>query len=251
MKSFKELFSKQAGDYARFRPTYPENLFRYLASLTKEHSATWDCATGNGQAAVALTPYYDRVIATDSSTSQIDQARPHPKVEYQIALAEDSGISSGSIDLIAVAQALHWFDPDQFYAEIRRVAKPSGSIIAVWCYALMEITPAVDQVIKRYYHGVIGKYWEPERRLVEEGYRGLPFPFGEITPPEFSMEADWSFDHLMGYLGTWSATQTAIHLEGKNLLDTIRTELKEAWGPGESMKRVRWPLFVRVGSIRK
>lgn len=249
--SFKELFSRQAGDYAQFRPTYPEELFRYLASLTEEHSDAWDCGTGNGQAAIALAQYYDRVIGIDPSADQVAHARPHPKVEYRIAPAEDSAISAGSIDLIVAVQALHWFDLDKFYAEVQRVAKPSGSIIAVWCYGLMEITPAVDRVVSRYYHNVIGKYWEPERRLVEQGYRGIPFPFEEIVPPEFSMRADWTFDHLVGYLNTWSATQTAIRLEGANPIELIRAELREAWGDIGGMERVRWPLFVRVGSIRK
>ena len=249
--SFKELFSKQANDYARFRPTYPEDLFGYLASLTEEHSCAWDCGTGNGQAAIALAHYYDRVIGTDPSADQIAHARPHPKVEYRIAPAEDSAISAERVALIVVAQALHWFDLDKFYAEVQRVAKPSGSIIAVWCYGLMEITPAVDQIISRYYHNVIGKYWEPERQLVEQGYRGIPFPFHEIATPEFLMEATWTFNHFLGYLNTWSATQAAIRSEGVNPLGAIRTELCEAWGHVEMERQIRWPLFVRVGSIRK
>lgn len=245
------LFSRQANDYARFRPTYPEDLFGYLASLTEEHSCAWDCGTGNGQAAIALARYYDRVIGTDPSADQIAHAQLHPKVEYRVAPAEDSRISAKSADLVTVAQALHWFDLDKFYEEVQRVAKSSGSIIAVWCYGLMEITPAVDQIIRRYYHDVIGKYWEPERRLVEQGYRGIPFPFQEIAPPEFLMEADWTFDHLLGYLGTWSATQAAIRSEGVNPLDTIRAELREAWGDVEVTRQIRWPLFARIGSIIK
>lgn len=245
------LFSKQANDYARFRPTYPEDLFGYVASLTEEHSCAWDCGTGNGQAAIALAHYYDRVIGTDPNADQVAHARSHPKVEYRIAPAEGSAISAESSDLIVAAQALHWFDLGKFYAEVQRVAKSSGSIIAVWCYGLMEITPAVDQIISRYYHNVIGKYWEMERRWVEQGYRGLPFPFEEIMPPEFSMEADWILDHLLGYLNTWSATQTAIRLEGANPIDLIRAELREAWGHVEMKRQIRWPLFVRIGRINK
>ena len=249
--SFKELFSRQAADYAQFRPTYPEELFRYLASLTKEHLCAWDCGTGSGQAAIALASYCSRIIGTDPSADQIAHARRHPKVEYRIAPAEDSAISAGSVDLTVVAQALHWFDLGKFYTEVQRVSKPSGSIIAVWCYALMEITPAVDRVIHRYYYDVIGKYWEPERRWVEQGYRGISFPFEEIVPPEFSMTAEWTFDHLVGYINTWSATQTALRLEEVNPLDSTRMELREAWGEIEGTKRVRWPLFIRVGSIKK
>jgi len=131
------------------------------------------------------------------------------------------------------------------------MAKPSGSIIAVWCYGLMEITPAVDQIVHRYYHDVIGKYWEPERRLVEQGCGEIPFPFQEITAPEFLMEATWTFGHLLGYLGTWSAAQAAIRSEGWGPLEGIRVELQGAWGPEKLARRIRWPLFVRAGRISK
>ena len=194
----KELFSNQANDYARFRPSYPADLFRSLASLTKGHSCAWDCGTGNGQAATTLVHYYGRIIATDPSADQITHAQTHPKVEYGTASAENSGISAESIDLIVAAQALHWFDLDKSYAEVRRVAKTTGSVIAAWCYSSLEVTPAVDRVVNRYYRDVVGKYWEPERRLVEQGYRGIPFPFQEIVAPEFLMETDWVFDHLVG-----------------------------------------------------
>ena len=175
---FKDFFSEQATGYARYRPTYPEDLFRYLASLTPEHTCAWDCGAGSGQAAVGLVPYYGQVIATDPSKEQLAQASPHPKVNFQVASAEDSGIPSNSVDLIVAGQALHWFDLQGFYAEVRRITKPSGSIIAVWCYALAEIAPAVDAVTWRYYHDVVGKYWGPERRLVEQCYRGI----SEVLP---------------------------------------------------------------------
>lgn len=244
----KELFSTQAGAYARFRPTYPAELFQYLASLTSGHKCAWDCGTGSGQAAIALAHYYDRVVATDPSAEQLAHAQRHAKVDYRVATAEASGIPSTSVDLIVVAQALHWFDHERFYAEVRRVAKPSGSVFAAWCYSLMEVAPAVDRIVHRYYHEIVGPYWEPERRWVEQGYQSLPFPFDEVAPPPFRMEADWNFDRLMGYLGTWSATQAAIRAESRNPLDALRQELQTAWG-SDAAKRVRWPLFLRVGRI--
>ena len=72
----KDHFSGHADRYEAFRPTYPDALFLYLSSLCTRRDLGWDCATGNGQAAVALAPYFSAIIATDASQKQIDHARP-------------------------------------------------------------------------------------------------------------------------------------------------------------------------------
>ncbi len=140
---FKDHFSKQATDYAKFRPRYPQKLFDYLGRIAPNRRVAWDCGTGNGQAAVGLALVFDRVIATDASEKQIANAQSHEKVDYRVAPAEHSGIGSEAVDLIMVAQALHWFDLDRFYAEARRVLKPDG-ILAASAYNLLHIDPAVD-----------------------------------------------------------------------------------------------------------
>lgn len=241
----KDLFSQQSTDYARFRPTYPAKLFQYLASLVDERRLAWDVGTGNGQAAIALADAFERVIANDSSAQQVSNAQKHPKVEYFIGSAEKSALADQSVDLITVAQAFHWFHPDEFFAEARRVLKPGG-VLAFWCYELAKITPEIDAVVLKLYQGLLGGYWEPERKLVEEGYRSVRMPFEEITPPRFEMAAEWSFEHLVGYLGTWSATQTFIRKNGSNPIEAILSELRHAWGETET-RPVRWELGLRVG----
>jgi SAM-dependent methyltransferase len=201
---FQDHFSGHADRYGAFRPTYPVALFEYLASLAPARDLAWDCATGNGQAALALSPFFGRVVATDASPQQVAQARPHDRIDYLVAPAERTPLPESSIDLITVAQALHWFALPAFYSEVLRVARPGG-ILAAWCYELNEITPEVDQVIGRLYSDILGGDWPPERRLVEEGYRTIPFPFDEVAPPQFSMGARWDLPRLLGYLGTWSA----------------------------------------------
>jgi ubiquinone/menaquinone biosynthesis C-methylase UbiE len=201
---FKDHFSKQAAEYAKFRPRYPRQLFRYLASIASTRGLAWDCATGNGQAAVALAEQFDHVIATDASEKQVANAEPDTRVEYRVAPAEDSGIESNTVDLITVAQALHWFDLDRFYAEVRRVLKSEG-VLAAWAYKLATITPAIDAVVNRYYSEVVGAYWPEERVLVEQ-FEDLEFSFAEITAPSFAMVAQWNLEQVLGYLRTWSAT---------------------------------------------
>jgi len=155
--SFKDHFSKQASDYAKFRPQYPPELFKYLGAIAPQRKLAWDCGTGNGQAAVALASVFERVIATDASEAQIANAEAHARVEYRVAPAETSGIESDTMDLVMVAQALHWFDLDRFYAEVKRVLKPNG-IIAASAYNLLKIAPAIDEIVNRYYYEIVGPF---------------------------------------------------------------------------------------------
>ena len=246
---FKDHFSKQAAGYAKFRPRYPQKLFDYLRSIAPSRRFAWDCATGNGQAAVGLATVFDRVIATDASVKQIGNARSLERVDYRVAPAENSGIESETIDLIMVAQALHWFDLDRFYAEARRVLKPDG-ILAASAYNLLHVEPAIDAVINRYYYDVIGPFWPAERKLVEQ-FADFPFPFREIEPPKFEMTVQWNLDHLLGYLQTWSSTQRFIAAKGTDPLNQIRDELHRVWENSGQTRRVTWPLIVRIGRVNR
>ncbi len=205
----------------------------------------WDCATGNGQAAIALAEVFERVIATDASEKQIGNAEPSAGVEYRVAPAEKNGIESNTVDLVTVAQALHWFDLERFYAEARRVSKPGG-VLAVWAYKLATVSPEIDAVANHYYSDVVGAYWPTERVLVEK-FEELPFPFPEIAAPEFEMVAEWNVEHLVGYLRTWSATQGFRAANQRDPLEEIEEGLRTAWGNG--VRRVVWPLTVRVGRV--
>jgi SAM-dependent methyltransferase len=243
--SFKDHFSAQAADYAKFRPGYPREFFDYLVSIAPSRQLAWDCGTGNGQAAAGLALVFDRVIATDASERQITNAEPHERVEYHVAPAEDSGIESETLDLIVVAQALHWFDLDHFYAEAQRVLTVNG-VLAASAYNLLHIEPSIDEVVNRYYNEVVGPFWPPERKLVEQ-FAKLPFPFHEIDPPKFEMTAHWNLNHLLGYLRTWSSTQRFIAANQRDPLDEIANELHAAWGNAKQTRRVMWPLTLRIG----
>jgi SAM-dependent methyltransferase len=245
---FKDHFSKQAADYAKFRPRYPQELFGYLGSIAPSRQLAWDCGTGNGQAAVGLASVFDRVIATDASEKQIANAQPRERVGYRVAPAESSCIQSATVDLIMVAQALHWFDLDRFYAEARRVLKPGG-VLAASAYNLLTIQPEIDEVVNRYYYEVVGPFWPPERELVEQ-FAELPFPLHQIDAPKFEMTAHWNLDHLIGYLRTWSSTQLFIAAKGSDPLELIADQLSNVWGDAHQTRKVIWPLTLRVGVKR-
>ncbi|WP_303903062.1 class I SAM-dependent methyltransferase [Thiohalomonas denitrificans] len=246
MTAFRDHFSALAGNYARYRPGYPAALFEYLADLAPSHRKAWDCATGSGQAALGLAAHFESVVATDASAEQLAAAEPISKVVYRVAPAERSGLEKGSVDLVTVAQALHWFDVDRFYTEVRRVLAPGG-VIAVWCYNLLSVDEAVDAVIDRLYSHVLEPYWPLERRFVENGYRGLPFPFREIEPLGYSMEAHWDLARLLGYLNSWSATNRFTEATRRDAVEEIRRVLEDAWGDPSKLRRVCWPLTLRIG----
>ncbi len=243
--TFKDLFSSGSNDYARFRPLYPRALFEYLSRLCATHELAWDCATGNGQAAIELARYFKRVVATDASAQQLQQARVHPSVHYQVAKAEEAPFEKQVVDLITVAQAFHWFQHEAFFAEVKRVLKPNG-VLAIWAYELCTVSPEIDAVVIYLYNDLLGPLWEKERRFIEEGYQNNIFPLREIAAPPFVMEAYWSFDHFVGYLSTWSPIKKYREKYGQDPIMKIIPRLQGVWGNVEK-RDVRWKLALRVG----
>jgi len=246
MSGFKDHFSARAPLYARYRPRYPEPLFSWLSAITPSHDRAWDCATGSGQAAASLCHHFDLVIATDPSTSQIAASIREPGPAYAAMTAERAAIADGSVALITVAQALHWFDTHAFFGEALRVLEPGG-ILAVWSYGLCTITPAIDRVIERFYAERLDGFWSPERAMVDDGYASVSLPLPEITAPSFSMDERWSLDHLVGYLSTWSAVAKFAAQTGEDAVAPVASELGSLWGDPASSRRVTWPLALRVG----
>ena len=241
--AFKDLFSGHAADYARFRPTYPPDLFTWLAEVSPGRELAVDVGTGSGQAAVALATHFERVIGIDPSAEQIAQAQARSGVEYRVAPAEATGLADGSVDLLVAAQAFHWFNRDAFLVEARRILR-AGGVLALVSYLLSRITPEVDAVVDALYAD-LDPYWEPERRLVEDGYASVTVPFPEVPSPAFEMHSTWTVDDLAGYIGTWSALRKAVAATGRNPLEDIAPRLVTAWDePGP--REVVWPLKVRT-----
>jgi SAM-dependent methyltransferase len=248
MKGFEDHFSKQAHQYADYRPGYPVELFSYLAELAPARQLAWDCGTGSGQAARELVRYFERVVATDASSNQLAEAFPHDRIEYRVERAEAVSLDTGSVDLITVAVAVHWFDLEPFYQAVRRVGKKEG-ILAVWTYHLPEIDSVIDQVLYRYYKEILADYWPERIRYLDERYQTLPFPFEELVLPRFVAQADWDLEQMTGFLESWSATRRYEKEHGKNPVGIIRQELAERWGGPGTQRRIRWPLHMRVGRI--
>lgn len=247
---FKDHFSTGSEDYAAFRPVYPFKLVDELAKVSPGRRLALDCGCGTGQLSTLLAERFEAVVATDASAAQIDKAEPHKRVTYRVALAEDSGLADGSVDLVTVAQAAHWLNLERFYEEVRRVAAPGGAV-ALIAYGMLSVDAEVDAVVGRFYEETVGPYWPPERRLVEEGYQSLPFPFAEVELPGLQMEAFWTLSGLLGYLRTWSASKAAQRALGFDPVSRVEAELRPAWDDSESQRRVVWPLSIRAGHVQQ
>jgi len=245
---FKDHFSGHAGLYAQARPHYPDALFDWIAQQSPARDCAWDVACGNGQASIALARHFRDVIATDPSAQQISQAQRHPRIEYRVEAAEHGSLQDRSVDAITIAQALHWFDLSRFVGEVRRVARP-GALFAAWSYAGCSIDANVDAVIARLYDDILGEYWPPERRLVDEGYASLAIPFAPVEAPAFEMRMDWNTDQLLAYLRSWSAAQRYRKATGIDAVTAIVDDLQRAWGNPQKVRAVRWKLALRASRM--
>jgi ubiquinone/menaquinone biosynthesis C-methylase UbiE len=244
MTQFKDLFSIQAKDYAKFRPTYPRELFDYLMGISQTRNLAWDVGCGNGQAAVELAKNFERVIATDPSEKQITQATLGHNIEYRVEAGENSSLNLGEVNLITVAQAFHWFDHQKFAEVCSRVAAPH-SHLAVWTYAKATISPEIDLVVDKLYTGILENFWEKERKLVEQGYRTIKMPFEELETPAFKLQVDWNVEQVLGYFKTWSALQSYLKVNNPAPVIEALKEIEKAWGKTK-MRQMEWPLSLRV-----
>src|SRR4051812_4007440 len=231
-------FNTQAKLYAEYRPDYPAALFEFIAAEAPDHKLAWDCATGNGQAAIWLATHFERVIATDISAEQIAQAKPHQRIEYRVAPAESSGLPDHCVDAVTITQALHWLDMPRFYDEVRRVANPNALFVATVYSDPVLDEPELDQILRHYNKGVVGPYWPPERKIVDDAYRNIPFPFQQIAVPELTLERTWSLPELAGYLRSWSAT---VRYTKQNRIDPVvefEKKMKSVWKDPTQKRRL-------------
>jgi ubiquinone/menaquinone biosynthesis C-methylase UbiE len=241
-----DRFSKQSHAYALFRPEYPEELYRFLASCVPNTKLVWDCATGTGQAARSLSKHFDRVVATDLSAEQISKAHGPGNVQYKVAQAEDVLFSEGSVDLISVAQAIHWFELESFYSVANKVLR-EGGILAAWGYSFFKVSHELDAILDPYGRKTLAPFWSERNWLLINEYRDLPFPLQKVEHPSFQLRVNWDLNHLKGYLDSWSATQKFKDQNGSDPFEQIRVRVESVWGVPTQKREVSWDLYLLVG----
>ena len=243
----KDNFSTGSDNYAHYRPSYPKAFFEYLFSLLPQKRVAWDCATGSGQIAAELSKGFEKVYATDISQSQIAHAVQLDNIEYSVQAAEQTHFEKELFDLVTVGQAIHWFDFDRFYEEVRRTSKKEG-LICVVGYGLVRVDSAIDAVVDDFYKNIIGPYWDAERRYVDENYLSIPFPFKEVKAPKFQNDQSWTLLHFMGYLNTWSAVKHYKKATGLDPMPALQERLEKYWGL-EEVKSLFFPILLRIGHV--
>jgi len=244
----KDNFSSQADLYLRYRPSYPPELFDFIIAQVKEKDMAWDCATGNGQTAKALAPYFNKVFATDNSQRQLDNAYQAINIFYSVQPAEQTIFLNNSFDLITVSQALHWFHLDEFYAEVIRIGKPEA-ILAAWTYSLLRISKEIDSLIEDLHYNTLNNYWDEERKYVNDEYRSIPFPYKKIDTPLFNIEYRWTIEELEGYLNTWSGLKKFIAENNNNPVPELIKRIRPHWK--ETQMLVHFPLHLLMGKIER
>ncbi|MEM6930541.1 MAG: class I SAM-dependent methyltransferase [Myxococcota bacterium] len=237
------------GAYARFRPTYPPELAEALAGRVSSRGQAVDVGCGNGQLAVLLAPHFERVVGLDRSTDQLAHAEAASNLTYVRGSAADTGLPDRSVDLIVAAQAAHWFDLAEFYAEVRRIGA-SGAAIALVSYGVPTLRDPLNGVFQRSYWQDLHRFWAPQRRHVETGYAELPFPFAEDAFPSFSIRRRLSVEEFVGYVITWSAYARARQDGELGSFDALFTRLRALW-PAGVVKEVEWPIAVRTASVHE
>ena len=245
--AFQDHFSAQAADYARHRPTYPAELFTFLALSCPDKRLAADVGSGNGQAAIELARFFDAVLAVEPSAEQLARAVPHERVRYVKGPAESLPLDDASAGLIAAGQAAHWFSLGPFYEEARRIASPQARI-ALWGYGRTRISQQIDLVVDDFYTNVVGPFWPPERALIENEYRDLAFPFRRMETPVFSIERKWSLHEFLGYVSSWSSVQRMRQATGADPLPQVSKGLAGLWTGQEA---VRWPMALLLGAVHE
>jgi ubiquinone/menaquinone biosynthesis C-methylase UbiE len=239
-------FTHASDQYAKHRPQYPDEMFAYLSGLVESHESAWDCATGNGQAAVSVAKYFSHVEATDISDEQIKNGIAHPRVRYSVSPAEQTQFQDESFDLVVVATAVHWFDLDRFFRELDRVLR-LGGVLAVWSYSYFHIEPDIDAVIRTELLEPIDRFWASGNRQVLLGYPDIRLPFTPIKNiPAFSTLVEWTMEQLTAYVRTWSAVKRHITEVGLDPVAGLESRLKTVWREPQRPKQVRMPLTVKA-----
>ncbi|KAH9622761.1 hypothetical protein KSS87_023126 [Heliosperma pusillum] len=259
------LFIKQAKAYAKTRPTYPPELFRFIASKTRSYDLVWDVGTGNGQAIPPLAEIFKNVVATDTSSKQLEFAPKLPNVKYHLTphnlsidqIHQNIGPKS-TVDLVTIAQALHWFDPAKFYDQVKYVLKKPNGVIAAWCYTTPLVDYNVDSVFEQFNRVNLGPFWEEERKFVDTRYTDLDFPFKPVSrsdhtgPYEFEARKTMDLEDFVTYIRSLSAYINAKEKGVELLTYEVLKEFKHAWNCGNEKnkeKLVRFPIYLRIGKV--
>ncbi|MFD1384732.1 methyltransferase domain-containing protein [Rhodanobacter aciditrophus] len=236
--------------YSRVRPTYPAELYFWLSRQVPNTQRVWDCACGTGQASIDLAAYFSQVEATDISEAQIAKATPHRHVNYTVQPAESTHFPDNHFDAVCVAHALHWFELDAFWVEVKRVLKPGGKVF-IWGYNWAQFESELDTAVRQHILSILKPHWPEKTALLREQYRAIEFPFETIETPEFDLKCRWTMSQAFAFMRTWSAAQIMVENHGDERILQAESAVAEVWQNPQKKQNVKLPFFVYAGQFKE
>jgi len=207
--------------YAKFRPVAPPSILANILAWRQGEPVNLavDVGCGSGQFTRQLAPVCTRVVATDVSQAQVDQARNMlghlENLVIKVGAGEKIEADDSSVDLVTVCQALHWMQVDKFYQEVERVLVPGGTLAVIGYHftrpaPTMSLCSALTEAMMKVYK-TTGPYWSSRRSLVDAGYTTIPLAkLGKVERYDEThyTEVDASLGDWSGYIQSWSGFQT-------------------------------------------
>ncbi|KAG0297308.1 hypothetical protein BGZ96_007045 [Linnemannia gamsii] len=273
--------------YQSFRPGYNNNFFKMVYNYHAKHNGHFDTAvdvgTGTGQVAVVLAEKFKQVHGVDASATMLSNAIKKSNVAYHVAKGEDLGvIASSSVDVLTVAQAMHWFHQPTFFSEVKRILKPRGTFAAVgYSFVVFEDHP---RATRRIYElgdqpDQLGTLWDNGRLILDNLYKSIDVPLQNVERHYFpssiksqfrnaAASADYAPDaedeaslppvmtgrvtmkHFRNYIKTWSSYKNYCekYPSRPDIVDlTIDAILKEENLKEEDEINITWPTVVILG----
>lgn len=238
-------FNTESHKYFQYRPRYPKQLYEFISSVCKSNEMVWDSACGNGQVAVDISEYFSIVEASDIHENQLNNSFEKDNVHYSLQNSEATNYPDNFFDAVCVAQALHWFNLEAFFYEVKRVLKKEG-VFFCWGYSFFKVEDEIDQIINEYLLKEIEPFWSEHNKLLHNEYVNINFPFEKIETPKLEMKENWQLAQLLEYLSTWSAIKLYNKKKSINILDELEMQLSNYWEKNE-LKEIKMDFFVYGG----
>jgi len=204
---FQPRFSDIAEEFDRYRPGYPEELFKHILKTlpVRNPERAMDLGAGTGKSTRALVGHFREVIAVEPDPGMAAKLREEiPEAKILKVAAEECVLPEASVDLVTIGNALHWMDFERVFANVHRWLRAAG-IFAVYDRPLPKTTPAIDEVILRELRGP----WKPHRdpRLK----RDLVWESEVHKAPGFQVLEEIKFSYVIPMLpaqftGFWRST---------------------------------------------
>jgi ubiquinone/menaquinone biosynthesis C-methylase UbiE len=243
------VFEGTAGYYAKYRPTYPKQLFDDIieAFELNGQGSLLDLGCGTGEMAIPLAPYFKNVLAIDPDRQMLDYGRRKTaaqkinNIEWQKGSSKTLTEVNRLFKMVTMGQSFHWMDEKIVIDKLYGMLEPGGVLVIVGNAAesvLQNVRAArKNEIVKK----MLVKYLGPERRAGNKIYKPSSldwqkdlFPktrFGNFQTAYYLVQIPRNIDQIVGQL--FSMSWAARRHFGDRIVDfenEIRRELNQSLG---------------------